>query len=68
MIACCIGVGRDIEVHSRIQQLKTTVWLAEQYPLSLQEQILPVIELMVSALGVVTVYSDIESARVYMDV
>ena len=44
------GIGREVEVHSRVQQLKASVWLAEGYPLSLQEQILPVIELMVGVM------------------
>lgn len=41
------GMGRPVEVASRVQRLKATVWLAEGFPLSLQEQIMPIIDLMV---------------------
>lgn len=36
-----------MEVAPRVQKLKATVWLAEDFPLSLQEQIMPIIDLMV---------------------
>ncbi|CAI8029591.1 Ankyrin repeat domain-containing protein 13D [Geodia barretti] len=39
-------IGRPAEVASRVQRLKATVWLAEDFPLSLQEQIMPIIDLM----------------------
>jgi hypothetical protein len=39
-------IGRPVEVASRVQRLKATVWLAEDFPLSLQEQIMPIIDLM----------------------
>lgn len=42
------GIGRPVEVASRVQKLKATVWLAEEFPLSMQEQIMPIIDLMVS--------------------
>ena len=42
------GIGRPVEVAMRVQKLKATVWLAENFPLSLQEQIMPIIDLMVS--------------------
>ena len=42
--------GRDIgvpkEVNTKIQKFKATLWLSEDYPLSLQEQIMPIIDLM----------------------
>ena len=41
------AIGSIVEVHSRSQGLKSSVWLSEEYPLSLQDQILPIVELMV---------------------
>ena len=41
------AIGRPVEESSRVQKLKATVWLGEGFPLSLQEQIMPIIELMV---------------------
>ena len=41
------AIGRKAQVYSRVQGIKATVWLSEEYPLSLQDQILPIIELMV---------------------
>lgn len=43
-----VAIGSTVEVHSRSQGLKSSVWLSEEYPLSLQDQILPIVELMVS--------------------
>ena len=43
-------MGRPVEVAPRIQKLKATVWLAEDFPLSLQEQIMPIIDLMVGTI------------------
>ena len=43
-------MGRPVEVAPRVQKLKATVWLAEDFPLSLQEQILPIIDLMVGTI------------------
>ena len=48
-------MGRPVEVASRVQRLKATVWLAEDFPLSLQEQIMPIIDLMVCVGFVYTV-------------
>ena len=42
-----VAIGHPVEVYSKVQSLKATVWLAEEHPLSLQDQIMPVIELMV---------------------
>lgn len=39
-------IGRPKEVHTKVQKFKATLWLAEQYPLSLPEQILPIVDLM----------------------
>ena len=43
-----IALGRAPEVSTRTQKLKATVCLAEDFPLSLQEQIMPIIDLMVT--------------------
>ena len=42
-----IGIGHPVEVYNRVQNLKATVWLAEEHSLSLHDQIMPVIDLMV---------------------
>jgi hypothetical protein len=39
-------IGRLRECLVRIQRFKATLWLCENYPLSLQQQILPIIDLM----------------------
>ena len=39
-------IGRPREVQTKINKFKTHLWLSEQFPLSLQEQILPIIDLM----------------------
>lgn len=43
----CTGLGAQIDMQRRVQQIKANVWLCEDYPLSLEEQILPIIDLMV---------------------
>ncbi|XP_019853015.1 PREDICTED: ankyrin repeat domain-containing protein 13B-like [Amphimedon queenslandica] len=40
------AIGSKATVYSRLQGLRANVWLSEEYPLSLQDQILPIIELM----------------------
>lgn len=40
------AIGRPVQVYSRVQSLKANVWLSENHPLSLQDQLMPVIELM----------------------
>lgn len=39
-------IGRPKEVNVKIEKFKANLWLCEQYPLSLQEQILPIVDLM----------------------
>ncbi|XP_015586307.1 ankyrin repeat domain-containing protein 13D isoform X2 [Cephus cinctus] len=39
-------IGRPKEMNTKIQKFKATLWLSEEYPLSLQEQIMPIVDLM----------------------
>lgn len=39
-------IGRPKEINTKIQKFKATLWLSEDYPLSLQEQIMPIVDLM----------------------
>lgn len=39
-------VGRPRDLSTKVQKFRATLWLCEQYPLSLQEQIMPVVDLM----------------------
>ncbi|XP_076183209.1 ankyrin repeat domain-containing protein 13D isoform X2 [Ptiloglossa arizonensis] len=39
-------IGRPKEINTKIQKFKATLWLSEKYPLSLQEQIMPIVDLM----------------------
>lgn len=48
------ALGRAPEVSTRTQKLKATVCLAEDFPLSLQEQIMPIIDLMVTLRSTLT--------------
>lgn len=42
-------IGRPKEVNTKIQKFKATLWLSEDYPLSLQEQIMPIVDLMATS-------------------
>nr|CAG4646296.1 EOG090X0784 [Macrothrix elegans] len=39
-------IGRVKEVNTRVQKFKATLWLCENFPLSLVDQIMPVVDLM----------------------
>lgn len=39
-------IGRPKEINTKIQKFRATLWLSEKYPLSLPEQILPIVDLM----------------------
>ncbi|BES97735.1 Ankyrin repeat domain-containing protein [Nesidiocoris tenuis] len=39
-------IGRPKETTTKIQKFKATLWLSEEYPLSLPEQIMPIVDLM----------------------
>ncbi|XP_044272441.1 ankyrin repeat domain-containing protein 13D isoform X2 [Tribolium madens] len=39
-------IGRPKEINIKVQKFKANLWLCEQYPLSLPEQILPIVDLM----------------------
>ncbi|XP_074643517.1 ankyrin repeat domain-containing protein 13D-like [Tubulanus polymorphus] len=42
-------IGRPIEQMTKVQKFKATLWLCENYPLALQEQVLPIIDLMATS-------------------
>ena len=42
-----LGIGRTPVVHTKVQKLKGNVCLAEDFPMSLQDHLMPIIDLMV---------------------
>ncbi|KAJ8312912.1 hypothetical protein KUTeg_010285 [Tegillarca granosa] len=42
-------IGRPVELTTKTQKFKATLWLCEHYPLSLQEQVVPIIDLMAAS-------------------
>jgi len=51
-------IGLPREITSRVQKFKATLWLCESFPLSLPEQIVPVIDLMAISSGHFAKYRD----------
>ncbi|XP_052741348.1 ankyrin repeat domain-containing protein 13D [Bicyclus anynana] len=41
-------VGRPRDIATKVQKFRATLWLCEDYPLELQEQIMPILDLMAS--------------------
>lgn len=39
-------IGRPSKINSKIQRFKANLWLSEQFPIKLQEQVLPILDLM----------------------
>ncbi|XP_076363159.1 ankyrin repeat domain-containing protein 13D-like isoform X3 [Tachypleus tridentatus] len=39
-------IGRPREISAKVQKFKANLWLCQNYPLSLKEQILPIVDLM----------------------
>ena len=60
------ALGRAPEVSTRTQKLKATVCLAEDFPLSLQEQIMPIIDLMVALVYSNLVHTNFTFALVFL--
>ncbi len=60
-----ITIGRAPEVTTKTQKLKATVCLAEDFPLDLRDQVMPIIDLMVH-IGVVQCNVECCSKRMYV--
>ncbi|XP_039752990.1 ankyrin repeat domain-containing protein 13D isoform X1 [Pararge aegeria] len=41
-------IGRPRDIATKVQKFRATLWLCEDYPLELQEQIMPILDLMAS--------------------
>ncbi|ODM92235.1 Ankyrin repeat domain-containing protein 13D [Orchesella cincta] len=39
-------IGRPKEARTKVNKFKATVWLCENYPLNLQEQVMPIVDIM----------------------
>ena len=39
-------VGRQKKITSKVQRFKANIWLSEEFPIRLQEQVLPILDLM----------------------
>lgn len=39
-------IGRPMKLNSKVQKFKANLWLSEQFPIKLQEQVLPILDLM----------------------
>lgn len=39
-------IGRPIRMTSKVQKFKANLWLSEEFPIKLQEQVLPILDLM----------------------
>ena len=42
-------IGRPKEIATKIQKFKATLWLCDDFPLSLPEQIMPIVDLMATS-------------------
>ncbi|KAJ6649333.1 Ankyrin repeat domain-containing protein 13D, partial [Pseudolycoriella hygida] len=43
---CGRDIGRPRKMNEKIQRFKATLWLSEEFPIKLQEQVLPILDLM----------------------
>ena len=45
-VCSCVALGRPVEEKKNVQKLKASIWLSEDFPLKLEEQILPIVDLL----------------------
>ena len=45
----CSSLGRPKDQSTKVQKFKATLWLAGEFPLSLPEQVVPIIDLMAAS-------------------